>query len=487
MRIITSMESRLQMVNFSQYLGWIVHTNVPALRQTSGTLLASHIWTDTSPLKEKHFRLVLQPLLDSCHRKSCSLTLIDHLFTREVEELLRCRLIVPPMASGERQPRKIAIQNVRIFDGHRVGEPTTVFIDDGMISPEVDGAEQVDGRGGVLLPGFIDAHIHLNTEKELWAMAQHGITTGLDMATWPPSKIQALRGIVGTTDFRTPGAPATTPGSLHTVLLPIPAEALINNPEEAVEFVRRRVAENVDYIKMIADEPGPDQASLNAIVVEAHKHGKLVVAHAAAFHPFQMAQDAGADVLTHCPVDKVLDEQACLRMVNDGRISVPTLVMMEATTGALSWKAILSLLQHPVTVWGVVKAMRKSPRAGKPTYTNARDSVAALHRAGVTILAGTDAHKEDLSPFSIVHGESLHRELELLVEAGLSTVEALQAATSLPAKHFGLGDRGVIEVGKRADLVLLAENPVDDIRASRSIRKVWCAGHEVVYRDMSLL
>jgi imidazolonepropionase-like amidohydrolase len=66
----------------------------------------------------------------------------------------------------------------------------------------------------------------------------------------------------------------------------------------------------------------------------------------------------------------------------------------------------------------------------------------------------------------------------LLIEAGLSNVEALRAATVLPAQHFGLHDRGVIEPGRRADLVLIDGDPIADIRATRQIRRVWCAGVE---------
>lgn len=83
---------------------------------------------------------------------------------------------------------------------------------------------------------------------------------------------------------------------------------------------------------------------------------------------------------------------------------------------------------------------------------------------------GTDANAGPGIPFSPRHGESLHDELELLIEAGLSTV--------LPAQHFGLHDRGVIEPGRRADLVLIDGDPVADIRATRQIRQVWCAGVE---------
>jgi len=111
-------------------------------------------------------------------------------------------------------------------------------------------------------------------------------------------------------------------------------------------------------------------------------------------------------------------------------------------------------------------------------YANARASVGVLHAAGVPILAGTDANDTPGTPSRVPHGDSLHRELELLVEAGLSTAEVLHATTSLPARYFGLDDRGTIESGKRADLVLIDGDPLADIRATRSIRRVWCGGLE---------
>jgi imidazolonepropionase-like amidohydrolase len=102
-----------------------------------------------------------------------------------------------------------------------------------------------------------------------------------------------------------------------------------------------------------------------------------------------------------------------------------------------------------------------------------------MYRAGVPILAGTDANAAAGVPAAIRHGVSLHHELELLVEAGLSPLDALRGATSRPAHYFGLADRGLIEPGRRADLVLIDGNPLQDITATRSIRRIWCGGSEV--------
>ncbi len=94
-----------------------------------------------------------------------------------------------------------------------------------------------------------------------------------------------------------------------------------------------------------------------------------------------------------------------------------------------------------------------------------------MRDAGVPILAGTDAP----APGSW-NGASLHQELELLVKAGLSPSEALSAATSVPARTFGLKDRGLIAPGLRADLVLVHGDPTRDITSTRDIVAVWKAG-----------
>lgn len=112
-------------------------------------------------------------------------------------------------------------------------------------------------------------------------------------------------------------------------------------------------------------------------------------------------------------------------------------------------------------------------------YDAARATVSSLYRAGVPILAGTDANSAPFVPANVPHGSSLHHELELLVEAGLFNLDALRAATSIPAKHFELGDRGLIEPGRRADLILINGDPLLDIRATTLIQKVWIKGKEI--------
>ncbi|EZG42625.1 amidohydrolase [Gregarina niphandrodes] len=110
----------------------------------------------------------------------------------------------------------------------------------------------------------------------------------------------------------------------------MPKEAVISNPEEAKKFVEDRVAEGADYIKLVSDTPGPDQESINALVRTAHDKGKVVFAHAVNLEATRMAQMAGVDIITHAPLDGVMNDDEVRQMVENKRISVPTLIMLES-------------------------------------------------------------------------------------------------------------------------------------------------------------
>ena len=225
---------------------------------------------------------------------------------------------------------KTAISNVRVFDGSRITEPRTVIINGNVISDDPEGGEKViDGEGGVLIPGLIDAHVHLQHLGHLQELAKYGITTALDMACWPADKINSLRDKSGSPDIRSAGLPVTATGRLHSHILPLPVEAMLAGPEKAHEFVGKRVAEGSDYIKIICDIPGPTQETLNEVVRKAHDRNKKVVAHASAYTPFCMALEAGADLITHVPRDKPVDIPIVKKMISGKVISVPTLIMMK--------------------------------------------------------------------------------------------------------------------------------------------------------------
>jgi imidazolonepropionase-like amidohydrolase len=347
---------------------------------------------------------------------------------------------------------RTALVNVRVFDGTRLSEPATVVIDGTVIGTDATGAETVDCGGATLLPGLFDAHVHLIFPEDLTNLADHGITTALDMACWPPERVNSFRGRVP--DIRSAGIPAIGPGGNHARMPGMPREAVLTDAGQAKGFVARRVSDGSDYIKVVVEGDLLDQATIDAVVAEGKAQGKLTVAHASSVDAYHKAVHAGADVITHVPRDGVLDADTLARMAEQGTVTVPTLAMMEA----------------------VIKGARPEGQ----DYAYSRDSVTALHAAGIPVLAGTDAFSGPAPiPDPVTHGSGLHHELALLVEAGLTPAEALRAATALPARHFGLPDRGAVQAGLRADLVLVDGDPLADIGATRGIKRVWAAGTDV--------
>ncbi|GAA1024087.1 MULTISPECIES: amidohydrolase family protein [Amycolatopsis] len=347
---------------------------------------------------------------------------------------------------------KTALRNARVFDGQGLTEPRTVVIDGPVLGTDPAGAREIDAAGATLLPGFIDAHLHVERPEQLADLAEWGVTTGLDMACWPASRVTELRS-AGPADFRSAGLPAIGPDGLHSTIPEMPASAIVTTAEAAVRFVEARAAEGVDYVKGVAEAPGdggPPAEALQALVDTARERGLDAVLHAATSGAYHLAVATGARFVTHVPVVGRIADEDVAAMKAAGQTAIPTLTMME---GALDFFA----------------------GAAGDFVAN----VAALHAAGVEILAGTDANGGAGAPVAVAHGSSLHHEFELLAEAGLTSVEILRAATIAPARAFGLADRGEIRPGRRADLVLVDGDPVADLSATWAIRAVWCAGREI--------
>ncbi|CAM5611981.1 amidohydrolase family protein [Streptomyces griseorubiginosus] len=358
---------------------------------------------------------------------------------------------------------RTTVAGVTVFDGQKALDgPFDVSFDESGItglspagtapSTEVT----VDGAGATLLPGLIDAHVHFRDPSELSALARYGVTTALDMGSWPARFTAALRTAGCGADIRSAGTPLIGPAGPHARIPGFPAEDRIATPEQARRRVAARIAEGVDYVKLVLERQGgggPDLKTAEAAVDAAHAAGLKVVAHASHTGAIALAVQAGVDILTHAPLDAGLAEQQVRAIAEQGCILVPTLTMMRGTA------------RH-----------HDDP---EQAYAHARTMVWALHRAGGTIVAGTDANTQPGVPAAVPHGSSLHTELALLVEAGLTPREALRSATSAAATAFGLADRGSIRPGLRADLLLVTGDPVAATDATRSIRAVWTAGRAV--------
>ena len=387
-------------------------------------------------------------------------------------------------------PREFVIRDVRVFDGERVVPKTNVHVRDGTIvsvgGTAPAGVESIPGDGKTLLPGFIDAHTHAFGDALDRALV-FGVTTELDMftdhrmAATMRAEQQRADGALRRADLYSAGTLVTSPkghGTEYALQIPTLAVAA-----DAQTFIDARIAEGSDYIKIVYDDgasygmqmPTIDRAVLAAAIAAAKTRGKLTVVHIGSRQGAIDTIAAGASGLVHIFADAPADAAFVQQVVKAGAFVTPTLSVTESTTGVASGASLIK----DARLSSFINAAERTSLEGRfPLRPSSKQNLAIafgatkqLYDAGVPILAGTDAPNPGTA-----HGVSLHRELELLVKAGLPPEAALRAATSVPANIYQLRDRGRIALGLRADLVLVNGDPTSDITATRDLVAVWKRG-----------
>jgi imidazolonepropionase-like amidohydrolase len=407
-----------------------------------------------------------------------------------IRHLLAVLILAPVLHAG------IVFRNARVFDGTSVlPAGTEVLVEGGTIAAVgkrlrvPDGTEIVDGTGKTLLPGLIDAHTH-SFGTALTDALMFGVTTNLDQFTDVRMAAsmraeQAAGKAAHRADLFSAGTLVTAPKGHGTEYgFEIPT---ITAPGEAQAFVDARIAEGSDWIKIVYDDghtyggkiPTVSRETMRAVIEASHRRQKLAVVHVQALAAARDAIGAGADGLVHIFADEEPGPDFAKRVAEHKAFVIATLVVEKSMTGVgggatLVDDARLQPYLHDAARTQLAQAFPRSAKLPPLTYGAAEAAVRQLAARGVTILAGSDAPNPGTA-----HGAALHRELELLVLAGLTPVQALTAATSAPARAFRLADRGRIAKGLRADLLLVNGDPTRDVTATRDVAGIWKGGAAV--------
>lgn len=317
-----------------------------------------------------------------------------------------------------------------LFDGKRLWDGAAVTVENGTVT-SVRACDAAECGAGFLLPALIDAHAHMSDAAHVEAMLRSGIATVCDVSA--------------------PAELAHASAHLSLVRSTKMAMGVVPDPKE---YVERAVAGGAQYIKvLLLNTLSVGKPALRAIVAAAHEKGLKVAVHATAVATVRQAVEAGADILLHVPMKDTFPEPLANAIAEKGIAVAPTLVMMQ--TFALSGRG------------GYCPS----------DYQNAERAVALLHSCGVSILAATDANPGTFAP-AVGYGSTLHRELQLLVGAGLTPMQALTAATSASAGAFGLR-AGTIAPGCRAAMLLVDGRPDRTITDIRRVRHLWVNGEAV--------
>lgn len=326
--------------------------------------------------------------------------------------------------SGKKQEQMTL--NYPFFDGEKVVENGAVVIEDGVIT-QIKETDEIDCTH-FLMPGLIDAHVHMSTMEQVKVLLKNGVAAVCDVSA-SESLIQNAK------PFTIVSSAGMTMGTLN-----------------GKSYVQKAMAAGANYIKVLLMEPNlMMKGVLKDICRTAHANGLKVAAHAVSVKAVQMSVDCGVDILLHVPMKEGLPEELAKTIAEKGIAVAPTLVMMEtfAHSGKNGYKP-----EH---------------------YQNAENAVKLLHENGVKILAATDANPGAYAP-AVSYGSSMHRELELLVRAGMTPTEVLSSASGRVAEVFGIKDLGKIEAGKRAVLVLAEGRPDKTITDTTKITQIWLDG-----------
>jgi imidazolonepropionase-like amidohydrolase len=402
-------------------------------------------------------------------------------------------------AAGAGTPAPVVVlDHARVLaaDGRSWRDDHAVVVKEGRVaavapSTEVvapEGALRLDLDGRALVPGLIDLHTHLLLhpyDETPWdeqvlkealelrtlrasvaarATLAAGFTTIRELGTEGAGFADvALRDSIAKGTLSGPRIFAATRAIVATGCYgPAGYEPRADLPKGAQEAdgadgvrkaVREQIAAGADWIKLYADyrrrggeaaTPTFSDAELRAAVEEAASAGRRVAVHATTDEGMRRAVTAGAATIEHG--DGASDATLAL-MKERGAALVPTLAAVESIALQSGWKP---------------------SDAPPPRLARAKDVVRRAHAAGVTIACGSDAGV-------FAHGQNA-RELELLVEAGLTPAEALRAATATAARLLGRDDLGRIDVGASADLVAVDGDPLAEVAALRKVVLVVKAG-----------
>ena len=385
-------------------------------------------------------------------------------------------LTIAGVAHAESRP--LAIMGATVFDATGAApRVANVVIRDGRIAevgPGVKaprGASVINAKGKALLPGFFDVHTHWTpggdpriTPEIANAYIAAGVTTVNDFHQQPES-FAPRRQWIGA--MAAPHvnfvARMSTPGGHGADWADTATTKWVNTPQAARKEVQALVSYKPDFIKAFtdgwrygasADNTSMDEGTLSALVDEAHRNNIKVLTHTVTVERGQIAARAKVDIIAHSLQDRELDQTTIDLLKAAGTAYAPTLAVYDPNKG------------------GGAATNPEARKRSEIKFGYALHNTKALHDAGVTVALGTDAGMPGTP-----HGVSTLREMELLVQAGLTPSEALIAGTASSAKALGeLGDRGTIEKGKRADLVLVSGAPWANIADVRKTDRVFVDG-----------
>ncbi|MGD8281079.1 MAG: amidohydrolase family protein [Gemmatimonadota bacterium] len=391
-----------------------------------------------------------------------------------------------------------AYTDVTLWDG--TGAPArsdvALIVDEGRVVSVVptdevpSAATTVSLAGRYVIPGLVEAHAHVSGDwapdavvspedrvrGDLLLYARYGVTTVNSLGDG--ETVLAVRDAASAT---APRARLMAAGEVIAGSNParVRADAL-HNADLGVDFLKLRVDDN------LGRTPKMSWAAVAAVMDVGRERGIPVATHMFYLDDAKRLLEMGSGLLAHSVRDTDVDDELIGSLLGRDVCYVPTLVREVSTfvyADRPEWFDDPFFIEY-ADVGEVERVSRPafmermansgSAAAYRVALAQAQRNLKVLHEAGVRIAMGTDA-----GPAARFPGFFEHEELQLMVDAGLTPEEALHAATAVSAGCLGRDDVGTLEPGRWADFIVLSEDPLEDIQATRSIERVYVAGQQV--------
>ncbi|MCJ1332433.1 hypothetical protein MMC10_009126 [Thelotrema lepadinum] len=366
---------------------------------------------------------------------------------------------------------RTAIEDIRIFNGWQFDPPQTLCFDSGHIvdTDGCDGADvKINGTGKFLIPGLIDSHVHPTDVQSLENFTSYGCTTAMRMNCDNVTQCEIIANQPGLASVLRAGMSAVGNGSLHEAQDPTrPKDTLIFPETNVTQFTEWQFNNGSFFHKITAELNGPSTQQQIEMVQVAHcQYQRQTMTHASQVSAYEQAVESVTDGIQHVPDDGILDDDTIQKIKSQAQFVTPTLNIFEFAYSTPAIGAFLGI----------------TPNSNR-TLDHAETNAKLLYDAGVPIIAGTDAIGSlpmNGTVLNIPFGLTVHLELQHLVQiVGMSPAEAINAATREAAKWYRVPDRGSIEIGKRADLLMLNSDPLVNINNTQDVERVWVEGIEV--------
>ena len=370
------------------------------------------------------------------------------------------------------------------------------------------GATVVDLAGKTIMPALVNLHGHVgfqrgltyeaanytreNVVDHLNRYAYHGVGVIVSLGTdagdvWSDIRRDQDAGTLGGARLFTAGRGLARPNAGPGAAALRPSAYGVTSEEDGRRYVQALADQGVAFVKVWVDDRGGsveklEPALYRAIIDAAHSHGLAVVAHVFYHDDAAELVAAGVDGFAHLVRDREMDDALVAAIVEHDVFVMPNLGISERGRHAEppAWLAE-PLLADTIGPDVLARATESFARRGADaaeraaqSYERMERSLAKLHAAGAALVLGSDSGVQDH-----FYGFSAHRELELMVAAGLSPMDAIVTATSRSADRLGLADSGRLTPGARADFIVLDANPLDDVANTRRIAGVYLGGKAV--------